>query len=139
MSDVVDKIEHDHRDVEQLFAQFERVHDRAVAIQICDELVRHTQAEEEAVYPVFRVELREGKDEVDEAEHEHADAKALIRRIRGTEASDELVDLMTELETAIQRHVHEEETEMLPQARAELPGDELEDLGAKFDNAKSKV
>jgi hemerythrin-like domain-containing protein len=138
MPDVVDKIEHDHREVEQLFAQFERDHDRAVASKICDELDLHTQAEEQAVYPVLKDELKAGKDEVSEAEHEHADAKALISRIRRTKSSDDLDDLMAELKTAIQHHVHEEETEMLPQARAELPGDELEELGEKFDDAKSK-
>jgi hemerythrin-like domain-containing protein len=43
---------------------------------------------------------------------------------------------MNELEHAIQHHVDEEETEMLPKARRELPAQELNDLGSKFEAAK---
>lgn len=136
MTDVVDRIEHDHRAVEALFAQFESSHDRAVADKICGELEIHTMAEEKAVYPVMRAELSRGEEEIDEAEHEHAEAKQLIGRIRRTEDSQQLAALMTELEGAIQTHVREEETEMLPKARKELPAEELEELGDKFETAK---
>jgi hypothetical protein len=44
--DVVDRIEHDHREVEVLFAEFDSTKDRALALQIGDELEIHTQAEE---------------------------------------------------------------------------------------------
>ena len=30
--DVVDKIEHDHREVEELFAEFDASHDRSIAM-----------------------------------------------------------------------------------------------------------
>ena len=136
MPDVVDKIEHDHREVEQLFAQFERTQARAVADKICDELEAHTAAEEKAVYPAMRAELNHGKDEVDEAKHEHADARQLIGRIRRTKDDAHLAELMQQLKKAIEHHVHEEETEMLPQAREEMPREELEQLGEKFDEAK---
>ena len=36
--DVVDKIEHDHREVEALFAEFEGSPSRELALEICDEL-----------------------------------------------------------------------------------------------------
>jgi iron-sulfur cluster repair protein YtfE (RIC family) len=135
--DVVDKIERDHRAVEELFAQFKSSSERSTAEKICDELEQHTQAEEHAVYPVMKAELRQGDEEITEAEHEHAEAKQLIGKIRATGDDATLKTLMTELEAAIQHHVHEEETEILSQARQELPGDELEDLGVKFEEAKS--
>jgi iron-sulfur cluster repair protein YtfE (RIC family) len=137
MTDVVDKIEQDHRAVEALFAEFKRSSDRTIADRICDELEQHTKAEEDAVYPVMKSELRQGDEEIAEAEHEHADAKQLIAQIRATDDQDTLVSLMGELESAIQHHVHEEESELLPQAREELPSDELEELGEKFDEAKA--
>src|SRR2546423_7961623 len=46
MADVVELIEHDHREVEQLFADFESSKDAALAIKICDELTKHTFREE---------------------------------------------------------------------------------------------
>lgn len=136
MPDVVERIEKDHRAVEELFAQFNESYDRAIAEQICDELEQHTKAEEQAVYPVMKAELREGDQEINEAEHEHADAKKLIDRVRSSTDDNELVSLMSELEAAIHHHVQEEEGEILPQAREELPSDELEELGKKFEAAK---
>ena len=139
MSNVVDLIEHDHREVEQLFAEFKASPAKAKAIEICDELDRHTKAEDVAVYPVFEEELSNSKDKVHEAEDEHKEARKLIGRIRNTEDEGHLSELMTELEQAIQHHVREEETDMLPKARNELPADELGELGEKFEEAKENA
>jgi hemerythrin superfamily protein len=54
MPEVVDRIEHDHREVEQLFAEFKGTKSKATASKICDELDKHTKAEDTAVYPVCR-------------------------------------------------------------------------------------
>jgi hypothetical protein len=133
--DVVEKIEHDHREVEELFAEFEASRDRAVALKICDELEIHTAAEEAEVYPVIAEEVGD-EPMVAHAEEEHDEAKLLIIQIRGTTDPDQTVDLVSQLKVAIQEHVHEEETEMLPKAREELSGEELKDLGDRFEEAK---
>jgi hemerythrin superfamily protein len=136
MPDVVDKIEHDHREVEQLFSEFDASRDRSLARKICDELDKHSRAEEAEVYPVIAGEVSDGKHLADEAEGEHKEARQLIGRIRQTKDADHLGELMGELEKAIQHHVKEEESEMLPKAREELPAQELEQLGVKFEEAK---
>jgi hypothetical protein len=134
--DVVQKIEHDHREVEDLFAEFESSRERAIALKICEELEIHTEAEETEVYPVIADEIDEGM--VEHAEDEHAEAKQLIAQIRG--ASDaQLYELVGQLKEAVQEHVHEEETEMLPKARAEMPESELEELGERFEEAKEEA
>ena len=137
MSDVVELIEHDHREVEQLFAEFKQSRDRGLAMKICDELEKHTKAEESAVYPVFEEELSNEADKVHEAEGEHKEARQLIGRVRNTTDEAHLVELMTELEQSIQHHVQEEESEMLPKAREELPAEELSELGDQFESAKN--
>jgi hypothetical protein len=43
---------------------------------------------------------------------------------------------MTDLNAAIQHHVQEEESEMLPQARRELMPGDLEAMGREFEQAK---
>ena len=136
MPDVVDRIEHDHREVEQLFAEFKQDGSKAKAVEICDELEKHTKAEDSAVYPVFAEELSDEKSKVNEASDEHKEARQLIGQIRNTQDETHLAELMTKLEQAIQHHVQEEETEMLPKARRELPTDELDELGVKFEEAK---
>jgi len=133
--DVVDKIEHDHREVEQLFSEFERSGDRSIALKICDELELHTAAEEAEVYPVLAEEARE-EDAVDEAEEEHEEARELIEQIRAASDDDELKTLVGRLKDAVEHHVDEEEADILPRAREELPAEELEDLGARFEAAK---
>ena len=86
---VVDKIEHDHREVEQLFDEFEASRDRAIALKICEELEIHTAAEEMAVYPVIAAEAGE-EAEIEDAEEEHDEARDLIARIRQSDTDDEL-------------------------------------------------
>lgn len=136
MPDVVDLIEQDHREVEQLFAAFESSKDRAVAEKICGELDKHTAAEEAEVYPVIEGEVSDGKKLADEALNEHKEARQMIGRIRNTKDPDHVAELMGELKQAIQHHVKEEETVMLPKARRELPEQELIELGRKFEKAK---
>jgi hypothetical protein len=136
--DVVEKIEHDHREVEQLFLEFWSSGDRAIALKVCEELEIHTIAEEVRVYPVLSEEAGEA-DEIGEAEHEHEEARELIERIRHSTEESELRTLMTELEGAVQHHVAEEESELLPKAREELEPEELEELAEEFEEAKEEL
>lgn len=133
--DVVDKIEHDHREVEELFSEFEASRDRALALKICDELELHTEAEEEEVYPVLAEEAGE-EEQIDEAEEEHEEARELIEQIRASRSDEELVSLVSRLKAAVEHHVQEEESDVLPRARDELPPEELEELGERFEAAK---
>jgi len=139
MPDVIERIEHDHREVEELFAAFKSSPQKETALEICDELDKHTRAEDEAVYPVFAEELSDEKSKVKEASDEHKEARQLIGRIRNTSDEAHVVELMQELERAIQHHVKEEESEMLPKARQELPADELSQLGERFEEAKASA
>ena len=139
MADVVDLIEQDHRAVERLFGRFEASKDAAIAEQICDELTKHTRAEELAVYSVFRTRLSDGQELIGEAETEHEQARHLIGRVRNTTDPDHLASVMVELKVAIRHHVREEETVILPRARLEMSGAALGELGEQFETAKREV
>jgi hemerythrin superfamily protein len=136
MTDVVELIERDHREVEQLFSEFKTSHDANVATKICDELTKHTHGEEEAVYPIVADKVDDGAKLAREAETEHKEARQLIGRVRNTTDEEHLVDLMQQLEQAIQHHVSEEEDEMLPKARQAISADELDKMGRSFEAAK---
>ena len=135
MADVVTLIEQDHREVEELFARFERG-DTDVVTTICEELDRHTAGEERAVYPVIAGEVSGGKKMTNEAVDEHKEARGLIGRIRNTTNPEHLRELVTELKTAVQHHVDEEEHEVLPATKQALSQDRLEELGRDFEAAK---
>jgi hemerythrin superfamily protein len=139
MADVVKLIEADHREVEQLFTKFESTHDPNVARTICDELTKHTFGEEKAVYPVVAEKVPGGGSLSSEAEKEHGEARQLIGRIRNTSNENHLADLMSELKQAIEHHVNEEENEMLPKAREAIDSNELEQMGAAFEEAKQSA
>jgi len=136
MTDVTELIETDHREVEGLFSKFKQAPSKDLAVQICEELDAHADAEEQVFYPAVRAEVTGGDKLAAEGKHEHSEARQLIGRIRNTEDGDHLTELVDQLEQAITHHVHEEETEMLPKSRDAFGPERLEELGAEFEVAK---
>jgi hemerythrin-like domain-containing protein len=115
----------DHKEVSDMFEQFENLSDRAKATKakltkkICDALIAHTTIEEEIFYPAVREALKEGDDMVDEAVVEHASAKDLIQQLQEMDPDDDLYDAKVKvLSEQIDHHVEEEEEEMFKQARS---------------------
>jgi hemerythrin superfamily protein len=138
MTDITQLIQSDHREVEALFAKFKEDGTKQVALQICDELEAHASAEETVFYPVVHDDVPEGAELADEGNQEHSEARQLIGRIKNTGDDDHLAELVGELEQAINHHVSEEESEMLPKARESLSAERLDALGAEFEEAKGK-
>jgi hemerythrin superfamily protein len=115
----------DHREVSELFEQFEQLGDRATTSKeklkdkICKALIAHTTIEEEIFYPAVRAaKVEEGEDMVDEAIVEHASAKDLIKQLQEMQPDDDLYDAKVKvLSEQIEHHVKEEEKEMFPKAK----------------------
>ena len=115
----------DHREVSDMFEQFEQLGDRATASKeklkdkICKALIAHTTIEEEIFYPAVRAaNVEEGEDMVDEAIVEHAAAKDLIKQLQEMQPDDDLYDAKVKvLSEQIEHHVKEEEKEMFPKAK----------------------
>jgi len=139
MPDVTKLIEQEHRQVEALFERFKESRDSDVLTKLCDELDAHAAAEEEAFYPVVRDDVPSGKKLVNESKDEHGDARQLIGRIRRTSDPDHLVELVNELEQAVNHHVVDEEEEMLPLARQALGSVRLGAVGSAYESAKAKA
>ena len=115
----------DHREVSEMFEQFEQLGDRATTSKeklkdkICKALIAHTIIEEEIFYPAVRAaKVEEGEDMVDEAIVEHAAAKDLIKQLQEMQPDDDLYDAKVKvLSEQIEHHVKEEEKEMFPKAK----------------------
>lgn len=115
----------DHREVAEMFEQFEQLGDRATTSKeklkdkICKALIAHTTIEEEIFYPAVRAaNVEEGEDMVDEAVVEHAAAKDLIQQLQEMQPDDELYDAKVKvLSEQIEHHVKEEEKEMFPKVK----------------------
>jgi hemerythrin-like domain-containing protein len=133
--DVIELLEKDHREVEQMFAEFERATDaqerRTIADKIIIELVRHSEAEEQAVYPAMAKSIEGGKEMVEHEIDEHSRAERMMKDLDGLDPSDPTFGvLMQELMTAIRHHVQEEEGEAFPKFRQSVSKEELDKLGS---------
>ena len=142
--DAITLLTEDHENVKQMFEQYEGLGDRAhaskkkLATQICTELTKHAQAEEEIFYPAMRAATKKNEDLVDEATVEHASAKDLIAQILEMEPTEDLFDAKVKvLSELIEHHVEEEEGEMFPKARE--AGLDLELLGQQLAERKAQI
>ena len=143
---VIDVLVTDHREVEELFAEFEALppaaHDRRKTIseQVVMELVRHAIAEEMYVYPAIRQHLENG-DEIAEHEiSEHSEAEVTMKRIEKYKQDDpQLETEMRELMRVIRHHVSEEEGDVFPKLAAAMDRSELERLAQAVQAAKKVV
>jgi hemerythrin-like domain-containing protein len=142
--DAVSMLIAEHREVKQLFEQYEQLTDRAkvskkkLADQICNALILHTTIEEEIFYPAVREAGKDSEDKVDEAVVEHAAAKDLIAQIQEMDPDDELYDAKVKvLSEQIDHHVQEEEKEMFPMAKK--AGLDLAALGQEMAARKQEL
>lgn len=140
-ADAIKLLKDDHKDVKGMFKNYEKLEDdgdkQALADKICLALTVHTRIEEEIYYPAVRSAI-DDDDLLDEAEVEHASAKALIAEIKAMKAGDPLFDAkVTVLGEYVAHHVAEEETEMFPESRgSEL---DLKALGAQLAKRKAEL
>jgi hemerythrin superfamily protein len=139
MPDVTKLIEQEHRQVEALFDSFRETGDTSALTKLCDELDAHAAAEEEAFYPAVRDDVPSGKTLTKEAKNEHGEARQLIGRIRRTSDPDHVVELVNELEQAVNHHLVDEEEEMLPLARRALGAVRLVAVGSAYESARAKA
>src|SRR5687768_5163814 len=98
--DVIEVLEHDHREVEEMFAELESLRGassdeaksrrKELTEQVTIELVRHSVAEEVLVYP--KVEDKVSSDEAQHAREEHAEAEETLKRLENLDADDPAFD-----------------------------------------------
>ena len=139
--DALEVLSVDHREVEDLFGQFEkaRTADRKqkLAAEICAALKVHTQIEEDLFYPAARQTLR-SDDLLDEAAVEHGTAKSLIEQIETSSPGESMFDAkVMVLSEYIKHHVKEEETELFP--RLKKADIDLVALGDQLTEGKAEL
>ncbi|AWN30624.1 MULTISPECIES: hemerythrin domain-containing protein [unclassified Streptomyces] len=140
--DVVAELTADHREVDELFHQFEvappgsEARGRLVAA-LTIELVRHSVAEEQYLYPAVRKHLEGGHSLADKELADHARVEHLLKDLQHREPTDKDFDrLMVKLRTEVTAHVDDEENNLFPQMRSNVHAAVLEDLGDKIRQAK---
>ena len=139
--DVVDILTADHHEVLDLLQQIKITTDaeerRDLADTVITELVRHSVAEEMYVYPAMKKHLPDGDEAVDHDVEEHKELEQKMKKLESVDAQNpEFTQRLTQLETILRDHVSDEENEQFPELRAQVPREELIEIGGKVENAK---
>jgi hypothetical protein len=142
--DAIALLKQDHREVEQLFEDYEKAggdgRKRTLAEEICLELSVHAQIEEEIFYPACEGKVDE--DLLKESYVEHDGAKVLIAEIMaGDPSGDEFYDAKVQvLSEEIKHHVEEEERRMEGLfAQARKAGLDMDALGDQLAARKAEL
>ena len=131
--DAVSFLTNQHREVEELFKQFEKLGEdgspdekEPIVRMACEKLTVHATIEEEIFYPAAR-EVEDAESLLNEAEVEHGTAKDLIATLDSMDPSDDMFSAtFTVLSEYIKHHVKEEEGELFPKVKkSELDLDAL--------------
>jgi hemerythrin-like domain-containing protein len=141
MSDVITIIENDHREVERLFAAYAQAASPTDKDRLLDEirlaLAPHAAAEEILVYPTLRRTAPNGGGQASHAIDEHQEIKRILSEVDKMSTDDPQRDQkVADLQRAVEHHVEEEESQLLPSLRAALDAQRLEDLGELFQSMK---
>ena len=139
---VIDELTTDHREVEELFGKIEALpaghKDRKLyADQATIELVRHSVAEEQFLYPFVAERLPGGKELQSEELEDHAAVERTLKELEGMSGDNvDFVPALRRLMTEVRAHVQDEETQLFPLLQQQCSEEELQDLGQKLAVAK---
>jgi hemerythrin-like domain-containing protein len=120
-SDAIGLLIQNHDLLKDLFEQFENATNpslkKKIAAQALSELKVHAALEEDIFYPAVRKAL--GREIMNKADEEHHVAKLLIAELENLKGRGDHYDAkFTVLAECVRHHIQEEESEMLPKARA---------------------
>lgn len=132
--DVVDLLSADHHELARLVTELESGDlvpaDRGrLAEVVVAELVRHSVAEEEYLYPAAKEALPDSGPVTDRGLSTHRETEAAMKRLQATSAGTPEFDAQVrQLAVLVRDHIEVEETSLLPRLRAECDPAELRRL-----------
>ncbi|MET8140771.1 hemerythrin domain-containing protein [Sphaerisporangium sp. NPDC005288] len=141
--DAITVLTMDHREVEETFAELERLRGtgqddrrRELTEKVIIELVGHSVAEEAYLYPAARAFIPDGDRLADREIAEHAQAERLMKQLE--KALDDGVTapafegLLDDLMATIREHIKDEEAHLFPELVRYADAEELAALGKKI-------
>jgi len=141
--DAISLLKKDHRTVESLFKQFEKLGEgaakekKAIVQQLVRELSIHASIEEQLLYPAARNAVKNEEDLVLESLEEHHLVKVTLSELESMNPSNERYDAkVSVLKEAVMHHVEEEEGELFPALQKKLGKETLTNLGKAIEAAK---
>lgn len=115
---VIDELMSDHREVEEMFGRIQAMSGqgrqlRDLVDQVTIELVRHSVAEEQYLYPAVREHVDGGDSIADKEIEDHNRVEKLLKRLEKTDiGSSEMSPLLQQLMDEVAAHVQDEESNL---------------------------
>ncbi|MFD0273098.1 hemerythrin domain-containing protein [Kitasatospora sp. NPDC127111] len=140
---VIEELMADHREVEEMFARIRGMSGlgqqlRDAVDEVTIELVRHSVAEEQYLYPAVREHVQDGDRLADKEIADHARVEEILKELEHTSADDpQIIPLLRQLINEVTGHVQEEEYQLFPLLRQACTAEQLDDLGDKIRRAKA--
>ncbi|MGW3042008.1 hemerythrin domain-containing protein [Kitasatospora sp. NPDC001159] len=140
---VIDELMTDHREVEEMFARIQAMTAggqqlRDMVDEVTIELVRHSVAEEQYLYPAVRKHIQDGDRLADKEIADHGRIEKILKQLEKTDTDDaQMSPLLQQLMNEIAAHVQDEENNLFPMLRRACTPQQLDDLGDKIRRAKS--
>ncbi|MFD9591208.1 hemerythrin domain-containing protein [Kitasatospora sp. NPDC059973] len=140
---VIEELMADHREVEDMFGRIRAMSGggqalRDVIDQVTIELVRHSVAEEQYLYPAVREHLDGGDALADREIEDHRQVEDLLKQLEDLRTDDPTMgSVLRQLMDEVSAHVEDEETNLFPMLRTACTPEQLDDLGDKVRRAKA--
>ncbi|WP_406864733.1 hemerythrin domain-containing protein [Streptomyces sp. HUAS MG47] len=141
--DVFEELMADHREVEEMFGRIRAMVTpgqelRDLVDDVTIELVRHSVAEEQYLYPVVRERIEGGDQLADREIEDHSSIERLLKQLEMKDVDDpQMMPLLRQLMDEVSSHVMDEENNLFPMLRRACSADELDGLGDKIRRAKA--
>jgi hemerythrin superfamily protein len=133
---VLDELMTDHREVEAMTGGGKELRDLVDEVTI--ELVRHSVAEEQHLYPAVREHIEDGDRLADKEIADHGRVEKLLKQLERTDADDpRMSPLLQQLMDEVSAHVQDEEDNLFPMLRQACSPEALDELGDKIRRAKA--
>ncbi len=139
---VVEVLTHDHRAVEELFTKLEAPDltpqaRQDLVRQVTVELVRHSVAEEQVLYPTVRKQVPGGEAIADKELAEHAEVELALKDLEAmSPEKPEYQAKVADLIIHVREHVRQEEAELFPALEAAVSSEQLDEMGSKIEKAE---
>ncbi|MFD4974828.1 hemerythrin domain-containing protein [Streptomyces sp. NPDC058424] len=140
---VIEELMADHREVEEIFGRIQSTAGqgqelRDLVDEVTIELVRHSVAEEQYLYPTVRERVEDGGRIADKEIADHSRVEQLLKQLERVNADDpQMSALLQQLMEEVADHVEDEENNLFPLLRQACSSEMLGDLGEKVRRAKA--
>ncbi|THA31879.1 hemerythrin domain-containing protein [Streptomyces sp. A1547] len=140
---VIDELMADHREVEEMFSRLQAMTGtgqelRDLIDEITIELVRHSVAEEQYLYPAVREHVEGGGRMADKEIEDHSRVEKILKQLEKMSTTDgQISPLLQQLMEEVAPHVQDEETNLFPMLKRACTPQQLDDLGDKIRRAKA--